>query len=127
MRGPIASVLAGRRACTRRPGVVVLVAAIALAVSGTAAGAAPVSRSAALSNLVMDGNARFEVLTPTLIRMEYAGDGSFQDGATFNAVNRSFPVPAYTTDVASGYREIHTANLTLRYREGSGPFTSANT
>ena len=36
-------------------------------------------------------HARFEVLTPTLIRMEYAGDNQFQDAATFNAVNRSFP------------------------------------
>ena len=127
MRGSIASDLAGRLALKRRRGVVALVATAAMAVSGTAAGAAPVPRAVALSNAVVDGNARFEVLTPTLIRLEYAGDNRFQEGATFNAVNRSFPAPAFTTDVAGGYREIHTASLTLRYREGSGPFTSANT
>ncbi len=127
MPGPIGSVVGGRRGSTRRRGVVALVAAAALAVSGAAAEAAPVPRGAALSNVVMDGNARFEVLTPTLIRLEYAGDGRFQDGITFNAVNRNFPVPSFTTDVANGYREIHTADLTLRYREGGGPFTSANT
>ncbi|GAA2037381.1 glycoside hydrolase family 31 protein [Catenulispora yoronensis] len=76
---------------------------------------------------VIDGQARFEVLTPTLIRLEYAGDGKFQDLATVNAVNRTLPAPSYTTDVTSdGYREIHTANLLLRYRQGSGPFSSAN-
>ncbi|MFI0723704.1 ricin-type beta-trefoil lectin domain protein [Streptomyces sp. NPDC021224] len=82
----------------------------------------------AASGAVVDGNARFEVLTPTLVRLEYAGDGAFQDGATFNAVNRSFSPPAYTTDVSSdGYREIRTSALTLRWKEGSGPFTAANT
>ena len=77
MLGPVGSVLAGRRALTRRRGVVALVVAVALAVSGAAAGAARVSRSAALSNVVIDGNARFEVLTPTLIRLEYAPGGHF--------------------------------------------------
>ncbi|MBY8882836.1 ricin-type beta-trefoil lectin domain protein [Actinacidiphila acidipaludis] len=89
------------------------------------ASAAPTA--AAASAVVLDGNARFEVLTPTLVRLEYAGDGVFQDGTTFNAVNRSFSVPSYTTDVSSdGYREIRTSGLTLRYKQGSGPFTAAN-
>jgi hypothetical protein len=79
------------------------------------------------SNLVTDGHARFAVLTPTLIRLEYAGDDAFQEGTTFNAINRNLPVPSFTTNVVNGYREIHTAGLTLRYRQGSGPFTSANT
>ncbi|HLK43825.1 MAG TPA: carbohydrate-binding domain-containing protein, partial [Thermoleophilia bacterium] len=67
------------------------------------------------------------MLTATLIRLEYAGAGAFQDAATFNAVNRSFPAVSFTTDVSNGYREIMTGSLTLRYREGSGPFTAANT
>jgi hypothetical protein len=95
----------------------------ALTVSGVVS-AAPAQ---AASGTVIDGSARFEVLTPTLVRLEYAGDGAFQDGTTFNAVNRSFPVPSYTTDVSSdGYREITTSGLTLRYKEDSGPFTDAN-
>ncbi|MDT8915974.1 ricin-type beta-trefoil lectin domain protein [Amycolatopsis sp. PS_44_ISF1] len=81
----------------------------------------------AASNVVTDGHARFEVLTPTLIRLEYAGDDRFQDQSSFTALNRNLPVPAFTTDVAGGFREIHTAGVTLRYRQGSGPFTAANT
>jgi len=81
----------------------------------------------AASNVVVDGHARFEVLTPTLIRLEYAGDDRFQDAATFTALTRGMPVPAFTTNVANGFREIHTAGLTLRYRQGGGPFTAANT
>ncbi|HVV18175.1 MAG TPA: TIM-barrel domain-containing protein, partial [Pseudonocardiaceae bacterium] len=86
------------------------------------AGAAPVRPHA-----VVDGHARFQVITPTLIRLEYAGDDQFQDSPTFNVPSRNLPTASYTTDVVNGYLEIHTAGLTLRYREGSGPFTSANT
>jgi hypothetical protein len=110
----------------RRVGVLVLAALAAVTVSGTGASSAP-TPTAAASNVVLDGHARFEVLSPTLIRLEYAGDDKFQDGATFTAINRNFPVPTFSTDVAGGYREIHTAGLTLRYQENSGPFTRANT
>src|SRR3569833_720787 len=96
-------------------------AAVVVAVPATPASAA----SAAVS--VTDGSARFDVLTPTLIRLEYAGDGAFTDATTFNAVNRSFTPPAYTTTVtADGYREIRTSALTLRYKQNSGPFTASN-
>jgi hypothetical protein len=103
----------------------VLLAAGALA-SGSIAGSVegnPPSVSAAhaaASNTVIDGNARFQVLTPTLIRLEYAGDGAFQDRATFTAVNRSFPAVPFTTRVNGGYREIVTSAVTLRHKQNSG-------
>ncbi|HJP74342.1 MAG TPA: TIM-barrel domain-containing protein [Pseudonocardiaceae bacterium] len=103
---------------------VAALAVVAAVLPGSGAAAAPDRRHA---QTVVDGHARFEVLTPTLIRLEYAGDDQFQDLSTFNVPSRNFPATPYTTDVAGGYREIHTASLTLRYREGSGPFTSANT
>src|SRR5678815_4178547 len=56
------------------------------------------------SNIVTEGNARFTVLSPTLIRMEYAADGVFDNGLTFNVVNRNFPIPSYTTQVVGGWR-----------------------
>jgi hypothetical protein len=96
------------------------VAAVALVVPAVSASAAPAA--------VVDGNARFQVLSPTLIRMEYAGDGAFEDRLTFNVINRDQPPPSYTTGVsADGYREIRTGSLFLRYKRGSGPFTPANT
>jgi hypothetical protein len=80
----------------------------------------------AASGTVRDGHARFRVLSPTLIRLEYAGDDWFEDRATFTAVGRSASPPAYTTSVAGGYREIRTSAVVLRYRENSGPSTPAN-
>ena len=78
------------------------------------------------TNIVVDGNARFTVLTPMVIRLEYAADGQFQNGTTFNIINRTFPIPDYSTQVVNGWREISTDDLTLRYKEGSGMFSPTN-
>src|SRR6266480_4141363 len=101
--------------------VATLIAAILAGGGATAAAQAPPSHT------VRDGAARFEVLTPTLIRLEYAADGHFEDGPTFNVINRDLAVPQFQTRVDHGYRIITTDKLTLRYREGSGPFTTENT
>jgi hypothetical protein len=134
-REPVPAPVTGRlrreapRNASRAASRAALAAGACLALLGalvvTGAAAAPEAHAA--GQVVTDGNARFQVLTPTLVRLEYAGDGAFQDGATFNAVNRSFPAAAYTTDVSSdAYREIRTSALTLRWKQGSGPFTAAN-
>ncbi|MFK4145245.1 TIM-barrel domain-containing protein [Streptomyces sp. NPDC004065] len=72
-------------------------------------------------------DARFEILSPTLLRTEYAGDGRFEDRPTFNAVGRnSFTPPRYTSSVRDGVLTVTTSAMTLRYRVGSGPFTADN-
>ncbi|MCO5974073.1 ricin-type beta-trefoil lectin domain protein [Actinoallomurus soli] len=110
----------------RRSAVVSALATLATAASVVVA-LPPSPATGAPAAAVTDGSARFEVLTPTLIRTEYAGDGVFTDATTFNAVNRSFTPPPYTTTVtADGYREIRTSALTLRYKQNSGPFTASN-
>ena len=50
---------------------------------------------------VICGNARFTVLTPHLIRMEWAEDGIFEDRATLGIVNRNLPVPAFKVKKSS--------------------------
>ncbi|WP_377273898.1 TIM-barrel domain-containing protein [Peterkaempfera sp. SMS 1(5)a] len=76
---------------------------------------------------VSSGDARFEILSPTLIRTEYAGDGKFTDDPTFNAIGRDgFAPTAYTAKVTGGWLTIRTSALTLRYRVGSGPFDTQN-
>src|SRR3954453_7866673 len=86
-----------------------------------------VSASAALANpvrrgpSVVDGAARFEVITPTLIRMEYAADGRFENRPTFNAIARGVTPPPFIVRTVPGGMEIRTADLVLRYREDAGP------
>jgi alpha-glucosidase len=45
------------------------------------------------------GHARFTVLTPELIRMEWSADGKFEDHASFVFLNRRLPVPKFENKV----------------------------
>ena len=76
---------------------------------------------------VVEGDARFEVLTPEVIRMEYSPTGSFLDDPTFDIMDRSFTAPAYTTSSSSGWMTITTSQMTFSYLLGSGPFSTVNT
>ena len=51
-----------------------------LALLAAALVAAP--SAAAADGVVRDGNARFQVICPALIRLEYAADGRFEDRPT---------------------------------------------
>src|SRR4051812_360882 len=46
--------------------------------------------------IVTAGPVRFTVLTPQLIRMEWAADGKFEDHASLTFLNRNLPVPEFT-------------------------------
>ncbi|HTB97890.1 MAG TPA: TIM-barrel domain-containing protein [Terracidiphilus sp.] len=75
--------------------------------------------------IVTLGNARFTVLTPELIRMEWAADGKFEDHASFVFINRRLPVPKFEREIeergASRHLKIKTDALTLTYTPVSTP------
>ena len=88
---------------------------------------AQASHNQAKDQAVRSGDARFEVLSPTLIRTEYQKDGKFTDAATFNAVGRDdFPRTRFTQRTDHGWLTIDTGAMTLRYKVGSGTFTADN-
>lgn len=111
----------------------------AAAVEASGASAAPM-REEPVDNPVADpkavvqfGRARFTVLTPELIRMEWAADGKFEDHASFVFINRRLPVPKFgwaESETGIGKRlTIKTSALELTYTpQGSdgGKFTPAN-
>ena len=76
----------------------------------------PVADPAAV---VTSGKARFTVLTSRMIRIQYSASAKFEDRATFAIVNRRLPIPQFSTETADGYLYIRTADITLRYKEGS--------
>jgi alpha-glucosidase (family GH31 glycosyl hydrolase) len=78
------------------------------------------------SNTIVDGKARFCVLTPSLIRIEYADDGRFEDGVTFNRAPTNLAPPRCTTRVHDDWREIETDDVIVRYRRGTNPFDHDN-
>ena len=69
--------------------------------------------------VVTSGKARFTVLTPQMIRIQYSTRQLFEDRATFAVVNRNLPVPEFSTREENGYLYIETEYLTLRYKVGS--------
>ena len=73
--------------------------------------------------IVTCGNARFTVLTPQMIRIEYSNKALFEDRATFTVVNRKLAVPQYTKKEDDNYLYITTSALELKYRKGSDPRT----
>jgi alpha-glucosidase len=85
--------------------------------------------------IVTIGKARFTILTPQLIRTEWAADGKFEDHASFVFLNRRLPVPKFDhTHEDSGttrHDTIKTSALTLTYDSSSTPggdtrFTPSN-
>ena len=69
--------------------------------------------------VVTSGRARFTVLTPRMIRIQWSTRQNFEDRATFAVINRNLPVPSFTTREEDGYLYIETEALTLRYKIGS--------
>jgi len=83
----------------------------------------PVADSKAV---IIAGHARFTVLTPAMIRMEWSADDRFEDRASFAFVNRRLEVPEFTTTRDGDWTIIKTPELTLRYRADGGRFANDN-
>lgn len=74
--------------------------------------------------VVTSGNARFTVLTPEMVRIEYSDKGVFEDRATFAIQNREMEsVPVFETAEDSEFLYIKTSKLNLKYRKGTNPKT----
>jgi alpha-glucosidase len=79
--------------------------------------------------VVVRDHARFTILTPQLIRMEWAADGRFEDHASFVFLNRRLPVPTFQSTESGGTLIIKTDALELRYHPSAGSdgkFTADN-
>ncbi|MGH8289180.1 MAG: TIM-barrel domain-containing protein [Steroidobacteraceae bacterium] len=82
--------------------------------------------SASATTRVTAGHARFEFLTPSLVRMEYSPDGLFVDAPTAVVRKRDWSAVKVTTTRAAGRVTLESAALTVRYRPAAGAFTAAD-
>lgn len=87
--------------------------------------AAPLSLLAADGQFV-SGHARFTVVTPQVIRMEYAPGGTFVDAPSWFAVNRDARFAGATAREENGALTIRTDAMTLTYRDDGKPFSPEN-
>jgi hypothetical protein len=95
-----------------------LAAAVALLVT--------LGRADAATTAITAGNARFEFLTPSLVRMEYSPQARFVDAPTAVVQRRDWPAVAVSSERSGGWLILTTPAMSLRYRLDSGPFRAAN-
>jgi hypothetical protein len=72
------------------------------------------------------GKARFTVITPNLIRMEYAQDGKFLDLPSWFAVKREARDTDARVTARDGKVEIDTGAVHLVYQDNGKPFSAEN-
>jgi alpha-glucosidase (family GH31 glycosyl hydrolase) len=72
------------------------------------------------------GNARFEFLTPSLVRLEYSPFGAFADAPSAVVQKRDWLAVPVESHEEQGWLVAATRGMTVRYRLGSGAFSAAN-
>lgn len=75
---------------------------------------------------VIAGNARFTVITPTLVRLEFSTNGKFIDRRSYFAWHRNLQLPQIQTQRQSGILTITTARMKLIWRGGKNGFNARN-
>ncbi|PWN68986.1 alpha-xylosidase [Chryseobacterium phosphatilyticum] len=79
------------------------------------------------SNPLILGNARFSIISPELIRMEYAFNGKFVDDPSLFAVNRNEFSPDFEIEKEKdNIYLIKTKRMKIRYRADGKPFSQMN-
>ena len=87
----------------------------------------PLAASGQGTNIAyQDGQVRFTVVTDGTLRLEYAPDGQFVDDFSFVAVNRKYPAVDYKLKKDGRWVELSTSKFRMKYKKGSGRFTSGN-
>ncbi len=103
--------------------VMLILAACMPGVLAQAEGDNPVADPRAVVGI---GNARFTLLTPQMVRMEWSPARRFTDNASFVFVNRQMPVPRFSRSAAGDTSIIRTDSLEIRYVAPGGRFTDAD-
>jgi PKD repeat protein len=63
---------------------------------------------------VVVGNVRVQLLSDSLVRLEFKGSGGFEDRPTFHVASRDFPGVSFTSNLVSGQVVIATTNFVVR-------------
>src|SRR5271156_5082651 len=92
--------------------------------------AAVLSFSAAIcwaaQSQIVDGNARFTVITQNLVRMEYAEGAAFTDASTLFACDRNSRFDGATIERQGEGVSIDTGIISLSYTPDGKPFSAGN-
>lgn len=90
------------------------------------AASAMIATGSALANPVIESNARFTVITPELIRLEYSEQGAFVDAPSLFAVGRGERFDGASIKKSGEELEINTGQMRLLYKPNGKPFSEEN-
>ncbi|HTY58271.1 MAG TPA: TIM-barrel domain-containing protein [Bacteroidota bacterium] len=74
----------------------------------------------------VSGEVRIRLLSPTLLRLEYAHARAFADSPSAVVLKRDWNPPEVSLRADSGWIVLSSKGMTLRYRAGGGPLTREN-
>lgn len=74
-------------------------------------------------NTIISGGARFQILSETLLRLEYSPKSQFTDDPTVVVTKRDWPAVQIDAREEAGWLVVTGKNFTLRYQIGSGRLT----
>ncbi len=77
-------------------------------------------------NSIICKDARFQFLTPTLLRMEFSSLGKFVDEPTVVVQKRNWKPVNIKVEEKDGWLEVKSDSISLNYRLDSGKFTNDN-
>lgn len=87
---------------------------------------ATASAKTVTNGVVVDGHARFTVITPTLIRMEFSTDSQFVVLRSYFAWERDVKSPRFTVKRAAGTLIITTSRMRVMWKGGADGFGANN-
>jgi alpha-glucosidase (family GH31 glycosyl hydrolase) len=115
-----------RTHCTVAVAALWLLVGLAPAISRADAPPGTTAGAAIAGAAIAAGNARFEFLTPSLVRLEYSPSGKFVDAPTAVVQKRDWPEVRITAAREGAWLVASSGTVTVRYRSDSGVFTAAN-
>jgi len=77
-------------------------------------------------SIIVFGKARFTILTPLLIRMEWNTKIQFEDRASLVFINRKLPTPEFTKTISGKRLIIKTKELSISFTDDGKSFNSEN-
>ena len=78
------------------------------------------------TSMITVGDARFTILTPHIIRLEYDSTRRFVDSPSFVVINRNLPAVPVTKKFHGKWLIIKTSKMELKYKIESGKFNAKN-
>lgn len=120
--------MSNARKTRRRPVRVLLVGSLLMAAitSAPAWSQDALDPSADPEAVVVQGRARFTVLSDRLLRLEWSPEGRFEDRASYFAVHRHTPPPPYHVERVGHEVYLRTETVQLRYIDDGNPFGVEN-